>query len=518
VKGLMGRDPLTISAIFDRMRTIHGDTTVTDPEGARTYRDVGERVLRLVTALRALGVQPGDRVASFACNTTRHLELYYAVPLAGAVLHMTNIRLHSDQLDYVLRHAGDTLIFADPDLVDRLPAGHPPVITLDDDYEALLAQHEPATEWLIEDEDCASGMCHTSGTTGMPKAVVYSHRAMYLHAMAACMVDHLALSMHDTVMPVVPLFHACGWGLPYVAPFTGAALVLPGADTSPERLAHLVQEHKVTFAAGVPTIWTQLLPLARGGTYDLSSLRTLGVGGAATPKPLMAAWDALDTQVLQIWGMTETSPLACTSRPRRRHAALPDAERLDVRVKTGTLWAGVEGRVMDEQGGELPWDGSSVGELEVRGPWIATAYYDDTSLGDRFRDGWLRTGDMASMESDGYFTIVDRAKDLVKSGGEWISSVELEGAVMGHPAVREAAVVGVPSRRWDERPVVLVAPADPAEPPSLEDIRAFLDGQVARWWMPDAVLVVDEITKTSVGKFDKKVLRARAAEELGVLP
>jgi fatty-acyl-CoA synthase len=518
VKGLMGSDPLTIRMIFDRMTTIHGDATVTDPSGTRTYREVGQRVLRLVSALRAMGINPGDRVASFATNTTAHLELYYAIPLAGAVLHMSNIRLHPDQLAYTFTHAGTSLVFAEPDLVERLPEDHPRVITLDDEYETLLAAHEPATQLPELAEDDASAICYTSGTTGMPKAVVYSHRGTYLHALAALAVDHLAISQHDTVMPVVPLFHACGWGLPYVAPLTGAALVLPGADTGAEHLAEQIARHRVTFAAGVPTIWMQMLQVARSGNHDLSSLRTLGVGGSATPRPLLAAWDELGVEILQIWGMTETTPLACTSRPRRSHVGL-DAEALrDVRVKTGTLWAGVQGRIVDEAGLDLPWDGRAVGELEVRGPWTATGYFDDPALGERFHDGWLRTGDMAIMEPDGYLSIVDRAKDLVKSGGEWISSVELESAVLGHPQVREAAVVAVRSERWDERPVVVLAAQDPADPPTLAGLREFLEGQVARWWLPDAIVVVDEVAKTSVGKFDKKVLRVQAEQMVGVLP
>ena len=514
----MGRDPLTIGVIFERMRTVHGDACVSDPEGSRTYREVGERVLRLVTVLRELGVGPGDRVATFAVNTTRHLELYFAVPLAGAVLHTVNTRLHPDQIRFVLDAADDRLVFADPDLLDRLPASaERSVVTLDGDYEARLAAAAPATELAEVGEDDACGMCHTSGTTGQPKAVVYSHRSTVLHAMAACMVDHLALGQRDVVLPVVPLFHACGWGLPYAAPFTGADLVLPGADTSPGHLGRVIANHGVTFAAGVPTIWTQLLPLAQAGAVDLSSLRTIGIGGSATPLALLEAYDELGVEVLQIWGMTETSPLACTSRPRRRHRGLGDAELRAVRAKTGTIWAGLSARIVSAEGDELPWDGVAVGELECRGPWVATAYHDDPGLGDRFHDGWLRTGDLAVMEPDGVFTIVDRAKDLVKSGGEWISSVELEGHVLAHPGVREAAVVGVRSERWDERPVVVVAPADPAVgAPSLADLREFLADRVPRWWLPDDVVEVAEVAKTSVGKLDKKALRAALADR--VLP
>jgi fatty-acyl-CoA synthase len=529
VNGLMGQMPLTIGTIFERMRTVNGDGVVVDAlaEGTtrQTYRELADRVLRLVTVLRDLGVQPGDRVASFANNTSRHVELYYAVPLVGAVLHMVNIRLHADQLEYVVADADDSVLFVDDDLVPRLSGlslpsvrafvrlgkgdtqGLPGLL----DGEALLASAVPADSLPVLDENTASGICHTSGTTGMPKGVVYSHRAMFLHAMAMCMVDGLAISEHERVLPVVPLFHACGWGLPYAAPLTGADLVLVGADTSPEHLARVIAEERVTWTAGVPTIWTNLLSLA--ADHDLSSLRTIGIGGSATPLALLEAYDALGVEVLQMWGMTETGPVACASRPRRRHGGLSDAERRDVRAKTGYLFAGLEGRLCAEDGSEVPWDGETVGELEVRGPWVAVDYHGGAP--EKFHDGWLRTGDMARMEHDGYFTIVDRAKDLVKSGGEWISSVELEGACLAHPSIREAAVVGVRSVRWDERPVV-VAALVPGATLSIDELRSFLADRVAKWWLPDDLVVVDEVAKTSVGKYDKKVLRA--ALEDRVLP
>jgi fatty-acyl-CoA synthase len=516
MRGLIGGQPLTIRAIFDRMRTVYATGEVVDARGRTTYGELADRVLRAVTVLRDLGVRPGDRVASFANNSARHVELYYAVPLAGAVLHMVNIRLHDDQISYVVGHAGDTVLIGDDDLLDRLPElpGVKHVLSMDA-FAALVDAAAPCADLPELGEEDPCGICYTSGTTGMPKGVVFTHRATYLHAMAACMADHLAISERDRVLPVVPLFHACGWGLPYVAPFTGAELVFAGADTSPENLARIIETERVTWAAGVPTIWTTLLPLAQRGAFDLSSLTTLGVGGAATPAPLMEAWDALGVSILQIWGMTETAPVACASRPRRRHRGLSPDELREVRLKTGTIFSGLEARIVSETGDELPWDGESVGELECRGPWVATGYYDDPGLGDRFHDGWLRTGDMAYMEPDGYFKIVDRSKDLVKSGGEWISSLDLEAAIMSHPLVREAAVVGVRSVKWDERPVAVVSCADGVAP-TLEDLHAHLAGRVAKWWLPDDLVVVDEIPKTSVGKFDKKVIRASLAER--VLP
>jgi fatty-acyl-CoA synthase len=532
VQGLMGQQPLTIGAIFERMRTVYADTEVVDalPTGSlrTTYGELADRVLRLVTVLRDLGVGPGDRVATFANTSSRHLELYYAVPLLGAVLHMVNIRLHDDQLAFVVADAGDSVMFVDDDLVPRLGdvAGSMPSVRAFVrlgkgsaegiagllEGEELLEAAQPARDLPELDESSAAGICHTSGTTGMPKAVVYSHRSTYLHAMAACMVDHLALSERETVLPVVPLFHACGWGLPYAAPFTGAQLVFAGADASPANLARIIAAEQVTWAAGVPTIWTGLLPLAAAS--DLSSLRTVGVGGSATPRSLLESYDALGVTILQIWGMTETSPVAAVSRPRRRHRGLSDAELLDVRARTGTIFSGLEARICDAvSGAALPWDGEAVGELECRGPWVATDYLGGAP--EKFHDGWLRTGDMAVMEPDGYFRIVDRSKDLVKSGGEWISSVELEGHVLAHPAVREAAVVGVASAKWDERPVVVAALHD-GTALDLAELRAFLADRVARWWLPDDLIVVDEVAKTSVGKYDKKVLRALLADR--VLP
>ena len=533
MQGLMGTQPLTIGTIFDRMRTVYADGEVVDafPSGAgrMTYGAIADRVLRLVTVLRDLGVQPGDRVGTFASNSSRHLELYYAVPLVGAVLHMVNIRLHDDQLEYVVADAGDSVMFVDDDLVPRLgqvaarmPSvrafvrmgkGESPGIEGILDGEQLVENASAATDLPELDEHAACGMCHTSGTTGMPKAVVYSHRATYLHALAMCMVDSLAISERERILPVVPLFHACGWGLPYAAPLTGADLVFAGADCSPEALARIVEQERVTWAAAVPTIWTSLLPIAQAGTLDLSSLRVLGVGGSATPRALMEAYDALGITILQIWGMTETTPVAAVSRPRRRHRDGSDAELLETRLKTGTILPGLEARICDPATGEvLPWDGETVGELECRGPWVATDYWSHSgaSAAEKFHDGWLKTGDMAVMESDGYFKIVDRSKDLVKSGGEWISSVELEGACLAHPAVKEAAVVGVPSQKWDERPVVVVSVHD-GQSVTLPELRAFLGDRVAKWWLPDDVVVVDDVAKTSVGKYDKKAIRAQLA-------
>lgn len=522
--GLMQPTPLTLHTVFERMRTIFADGEVVDPEGTTTYGELADRVLRLCTVLvDDLGVRPGDRVATFAFNTTRHLELYWAVPLVGAVLHTINVRLHDDQVVFIANHAEDRVLFLDgalaeqvAGLADRLETveafvqmGHgPSVVDGALDHDALVAAADPLASLPEVDESAAMGLCYTSGTTGMPKGVLYSHRAMWLHSMSTGMADHIGLRESDRVFPVVPMFHAFAWGLPYAAPMAGAELVLHGEDSSAESLTDLIDGQRVTVAAGVPTIWKLCLPRFRDGTASPKTLRLVFVGGSASPKALIGAYDELGVEYLQVWGMTETGPLASAARPRRRHADLADDAQLDVRECTGTIFAGLEARITDESGAPLPWDGEAVGELEVRGPWIASAYYrNDEATDGKFNDGWLRTGDVAWMQADGFFRIVDRAKDLVKSGGEWISSVELEGELLAHPGVADAAVVGVPSQKWDERPLALVVPADPDAPPTLDELRAFLADRVASWWLPDDIRVVDEIPKTSVGKIDKKTIR-----------
>ncbi|MFT5223052.1 MAG: fatty-acyl-CoA synthase, partial [Glaciecola sp.] len=381
--------------------------------------------------------------------------------------------------------------------------------------EDLLLVAEPMSLDALPDvdENAGAGLCYTSGTTGMPKGVLYSHRAQVLHAMHANMAAVLGLTEHDVVFPVVPMFHAFAWGLPYTAPFVGADLVLHGSNSNPANVAELIKRHGVTVTAGVPTIWKSLIPAVEAGEVDLSTLRVLGVGGAASPRSLIQFWEQQGVEYLQIWGMTETGPLATVSRPRRDDDTSSMEALLDCKQKTGTVTPGLELRITDQDGQPLPHDGATVGEIEIRGPWIASAYY-RIEADDRFNDGWLKTGDMAHVAANGVFRIVDRAKDLVKSGGEWISSVELEGQLLAHPEVADAAVIGLPHPKWDERPVAVIVPRDPASPPTLADLHAFLHGRVARWWFPDAIALVDEIAKTSVGKLDKKVLRAQLAETI----
>jgi fatty-acyl-CoA synthase len=522
----MQQTPLTIHSIFERMRTIYPEGEIVSPEGRTTYGAAADRILRLCTVLtERFGIRPGDRVATFGFNSARHFELYYAVPLVGAVLHTVNVRLFPDQIEYIVNHAEDRVVFFDGDLAATLRQIAPNLKTVEAyvamggahtghdglrplyDHDELISETLPIPSFPDVPENAACGLCYTSGTTGMPKGVLSSHRGMWLHSLAQCSADCLGLREADRVLPVVPMFHAFAWGLPYSAPFTGAELIFHGSDSSPSNVGKLIQDERVTVSAAVPTIWKDLLPSLQAGDVDASSLRGIYIGGSAVPQPLIESYDALGLRIVQLWGMTETGPLACVSYPRRPHKNLDGAGMFELRAKTGTIMPGVELRVCGSDGEVLPWDGKSVGEIEVRGPWIAGAYYNDDSASDKFHDGWLRTGDMAFVEPEAVFKIVDRAKDLVKSGGEWISTVEIEGALLAHPHVRDAAVVGVRSRKWDERPVAVIVPR--GEPPTLDSIREFLAPNFAKWWLPDDVIVVDEIPKTSVGKLDKKVLRAR---------
>jgi fatty-acyl-CoA synthase len=522
---------LNLRMIFERLRTVHADSRVIGAEGEMGYGELSERILWLAKALvHDLGVGPGTRVATFAHNSPRHLEVYYAVPLVGAVLHTLNVRLHQQEIADIVDHAGDAVILFDAELEDRLAEtlrlthSAPQLVRMGGvaasrsevrarDYEEMLSSSSPIARLPDVPEHAVLGLCYSSGTTGTPKGVPTTHRAVVLHSFATSMRDVIGVSESDTVLPVVPMFHAFGWGLPYSAPFVGAQLVLHGADNSPENLARVIDEHEVSIGAGVPTIWRSLLPLFDSGALRAEHLRLIFAGGSASPAVLIEAIERHGIEYLQIWGMTETGPIACVSRPRNRHLSLDAPGLLSVKERTGTVIPGVEGRIIDEAGSPTPKDGVTIGELEVRGPWVISEYFGEEGIG-RFNDGWLRTGDMATMEPDGYLHIVDRSKDLVKSGGEWISSLQLEAAIRQHPGVADVAVVGLPSRRWDERPVAVIVPRDPHAPPDLLSIRKHLGGRVARWWFPDRVLVVEELPLTSVGKTDKRAIRARIDLEL----
>ena len=536
--------PLTLQHVLNRAVTLFPNreiaTVTTDGMERTTYGEVGRRVLRLASALDALGVKQTDRVATLAWNSTRHYELYFAAPCMGAVLHTLNLRLATDQLGYIIQDAADKIIFVDPDLLPLLqrasaylggvehvvvmngpiPAnidGLPHVI----DYEELLASAPDGYTWPELDERAPAAMCYTSGTTGNPKGVVYSHRSSWLHAFAVTQADTIGLSERDTAMPIVPMFHVNAWGLPHASAMVGAKLVFPGRYMGdPARVAQVMADEKVTLAGGVPTIWIGMLQvLANRPDLDLSSVTRVVVGGSAAPAALIEGMDAKGLTLLHAWGMTETSPIATVSRLRGNMESLPYAEQVAYRAKQGTVVTGVDLRIMNlDTGEEAPWDGQTFGEIQVRGPWVTGSYYhgDDTEQGtSKFMGDWFRTGDVATIDPDGYIQIVDRTKDVIKSGGEWISSVQMEGIIMGYPKVLEAAVVGMPHPKWDERPVAVVVLKSDAGDVTQEEIIEYLRPHVAKWWLPDEVVFLPAqpgIPKTSVGKFDKKVLRTQLAE------
>jgi fatty-acyl-CoA synthase len=501
-----------------------------------TYGDLQGRVHRLMNALRDLGIRPGDRVATFAWNHHRHLELYFAVPCLGAVLHTINFRLSHEQIRYIINHAQDRLIFTDRSVACVLATLEPelsPVekyVLMDDrgpeppalpqpwvDYEELLAAASERAEFPALDEKLAAGLCYTSATTGDPKGVLYSHRSTYLHAMAGCMVDGGAMSEREVTLPAVPMFHVNAWGMPYSATMSGAKQVFPGSGVIGQPLAELLEAEKVTCAAGVPTIWTLLYQHLKEKRYDLSRLHTLLVGGAAASRTLVENYARdFGIKVLHAWGMTETSPIGTVSRLKAAMEDWPEERQLEVRLKQGIPVVGVEATILDIQGESLPWDGQHVGELAVRGPWVASSYYHNPAAGAAFTaDGWFRTGDMASIDALGYVQITDRKKDLIKRKGEWISSVDMENAVLGHPGVLEAAVVGRADEVCGEVPAVLVVTRDdPIHPVKAQEIIDLLSRKFAKWQvpLPEDVHFVASLPKTGVGKLDKKALRKLLAE------
>ena len=530
MRGRMQHDPLIVNRIFERAVTLFPQQEIVTwtKEGLHreTFAAFGERVGRLASALAALGVEPGDRVATFAFNAFRHQELYFAVPCMGAVLHTLNIRLHADQIVWIANHAEDRVLFVDAPLLPVLAPLVPRLASVEvvvvmgeadrsalptsRDYEELLAKAAPDFPWPEPDEDDAAAMCYTSGTTGHPKGVVYSHRSTVLHATMMNLASTVGLTDRDAILPVVPMFHANAWGIPYAAPMAGAKLVLAGAASAdPSALVGLIRGERVTVTAGVPSVWTALLHHLEGTPSDLKSLRLVTVGGAATSVSMIERFKSLaGVDAVQGWGMTETGPVASLSFPTAGMEALPEPEQVRARARQGRVVPGVRFRVVSPDGRIAPWDDRTKGELEVKGNWVADSYYNDEKSSERFDDGWLRTGDIAVVDLHGSIRIVDRAKDLVKSGGEWISSVDLELELMGHPSVLEAAVIGVPDEKWDERPLacVVVKPGKSATP---DELRAFLAPRVPKWWLPEEIVFLAELPKTSVGKLDKKVLRQR---------
>ena len=533
MQGLMMDYPLTLTPLMERARRLFPKKEIVTKAGQSleryTYAQMIERVARLANALEKLGVQRGDRVATFAWNNARHLELYWAVPCMGAVLHPLNLRLPGDQLAYIIAHADDQILFVDPSLLpaveklaphlksvkhyvvmgDKVPEGTTlnPVSA----YEDLLKNASPEYPWPNLGENDAAAMCYTSGTTGNPKGVIYSHRAIYLHSLGLSMTDSFGVSERDTLMPVVPMFHVLAWGTPFVCTMLGAKIVFPGPHLQPRDLAELIQAEKVTLTAGVPTLWMGLLHLLENERYDLSSLRGMIVGGAAAPQSMIEAYQKKHgLTVMHAWGMTEMTPLGTVSRLKSYQLDLPEAERFAIRAKQGTSVPGVEIRAIDESGKEIPWDGKAFGELQVRGPWIASRYYNDERSNESFKDGWFRTGDVVTIDPEGFIMIVDRSKDVIKSGGEWISSQDLENAIMAHPQVLEAAVIAIAHPKWQERPLACVVPKpDFKATLTKEDILKHLSARFTKMYLPDDVVFIEAVPKTSVGKFDKKVLRAQ---------
>ncbi|MBO0890128.1 MAG: long-chain fatty acid--CoA ligase [Acidothermales bacterium] len=534
--------PLSLTRLMLHATTTHGDARVTTwtGEGSRseTYAAMGERIARLANVLRDFGITGDNRVGTFCWNDQEHLEAYLGVPAMGAVLHPVNIRLFPEQIVYVTNHAEDEVVVVDGSLavpfgklLPQLKTVRHVLVTGDADlaavaadgvevhrYEEALAAAEPAFPWPEVDERQAAGMCYTSGTTGNPKGVVYSHRSSYLHASGLSRGDVLALSPLDRVLPVVPMFHANAWGLPYGAALVGADLLMPERFLQGAPIAAMIEAERPTVAGAVPTIWNDLLRHGREHGADLSSLRVVICGGSAVPRSLMAGFEQeFGVNVRHAWGMTETSPLASIAIPPRDVA--DDEERMRIRLSQGRLLPEVEYRLIGDDGGVVPNDGTSLGELEVRGPWVTARYYQEDDPA-KFHDGWLRTGDVGTIDELGYLAITDRSKDVIKSGGEWISSVEMENALMAHPDVVEAAVVGIPDEKWQERPLAAVVVREGAALDAAQ-LREALSAQFAKWQLPDSFTFIDAVPKTSVGKFDKKVLRRRFAEgdlEVRTLP
>ncbi len=523
MNGLMMDFQLTLPHLLRRAETLFGEkeivTRLPDKSFHRyTYADMTRRAKQLAVALQQLGLEPGDRVATLCWNHYQHMEAYFGIPCGGFVLHTLNLRLHHGDIGYIAKHGGDRVLIVDRSLLPLVEAfkgdtdiEH--VFVVEDSYEELLAGAS-ADDWSDPelDEDTAAAMCYTSGTTGMPKGVVYSHRSTVLHTLGVAAGNPLSLgiSERDVILPVVPMFHANAWGYPYIAAMLGSKLVYPGPHLDPESLLDAFVQEGVTWTAGVPTIWMGILQLldASPGKWDLSRMKGMLVGGSAAPRAMIAGFKQRHGMtVVHGWGMTETSPVASTAALPGELAEADEDTQFDYIAMQGMPLPFVELRIRDDEGKLLPWDGVAMGELEIRGPWIAAAYYDTPEQADRWTDdGWFRTGDIVSMHPRGFVMIKDRSKDVIKSGGEWISSVELENALMAHPAVAEAAVIAIPDEKWAERPLAAVVLKEGASA-TADELREFLAPQFAKWWLPDRFEFISEIPKTAVGKFRKTALR-----------
>lgn len=529
--------PLTVSSLLERAEKFFSKKQVVSRthSGIKrfTYKQIGERTRKLAHALEKLDVQKGDRVGTLAWNHHRHLEAYFAAPGIGAVIHTINLRLSPEHISYIINHAEDKVLLIDEDILPLIEKIHHtfktvkayiimtdqadlPETTLSPvfSYEQLIEDCDPKHPFIKDiDENDPAGMCYTSATTGKPKGVVYSHRGIVLHSFALGLADTSAISESDIAMPVVPMFHANAWGMPFAATWFGSTQVLPGPQFNPKLLAELIDQERVTITAGVPTIWIGLLQELEKGSYDTTSLRTILCGGSAAPKGIISLFETkYNIPFLHAYGMTETTPLAVLSRVKSYQMDLPAEEILEIRAKQGSLVPGLEMKVVGADG-EVKWDGNDMGELLLRGPWIANEYYKDERTQDAFKDGWLYTGDVATIDEEGIIKLVDRTKDLIKSGGEWISSVDLENALMAHEAVFEASVVAVPHSEWQERPIACVVLKEEYKEKNMkQELLDFITPQFAKWWLPDDILFIDEIPKTSVGKFLKAALREQVKD------
>ncbi|WHY78888.1 long-chain fatty acid--CoA ligase [Neobacillus sp. WH10] len=535
----MMQTPLTMTQMIERAERYFPKKQVISRTASGihrfTYKQIAERTRRLADSLVKLGVTKGEKVGTLAWNHHRHLEAYFAIPCMGAVLHTINIRLSPQHISYIINHSEDKVLLIDADILPLLESCAAKLktvkafIVMTDEkelpettlspvyhYEHLLAEANPEFKYPEDlDENDPAGMCYTSATTGNPKGVVYSHRGIFLHSLALGLADNAGISEKDIALTVVPMFHANAWGMPFSGVWFGATLVLPGPYFTPKLLAELIEQEKVTITSGVPTIWLGLLKELDEGSYDLSSLRGILCGGSAAPKGMIKAFEQkYNVPFMHAYGMTETSPLALFSNLKSYQEELDYEERLELRAKQGIIVPGLEIKILGKDG-EVAWNGKEMGELCIRGPWIASEYYKDERTEGAFNDGWLHTGDVVTIDEEGFVKIVDRTKDLIKSGGEWISSVDLENALMAHEAVFEAAVVAVPHERWQERPLACVVLKDAYKGKTAkEELIEFLKPQFAKWWIPDDILFLEEIPKTSVGKFLKMALRDQVQKEL----
>ena len=533
----------TLRPFLWRAETLYSDTEIVsrnhDGMQRYTYDEYADRTAQLANALDEHGIEEGDRVGTFCWNTSRHFETYFAVPTIGAQLHTINPLLPDEHIRFIVQNAEDRVIFVDPSLYEKLAGA---IADADDEfdgvdalvamgenvpegaedlpvdvvaYESFIEGHDTDYDWPDLDEDQPAGMCYTSGTTGMPKGVEYTHKMLWSHTMATLTPQGIPMADDDVVMPVVPMFHVNAWGMPFTATAGGSKHVYPGPSPDPEDIARLIEEEGVTVTAGVPTVWMGLQDYMKENDVDLSTLDTVIVGGSAAPESMIRWFDDHDVTLLHAWGMTEMSPLGSVSHLK---SDLEDADydtQIDRRAKQGLSVPGVEFKVVDDEGNEVPHDGDAFGELWVRGPWVTKEYFQRPKANEEdFEDGWLKTGDIVSVDTDGYLKIVDRAKDVIKSGGEWISSVELENAIMAHDDVAEATVIGVPHEKWQERPVAFVVPAEGADEATIEEeVMTALADEYPKWWLPDDILFIEDVPKTATGKFSKKDLREEYADQ-----